>query len=388
MTANAHNSNGHRRVLIVVNHPLGGIRTYLLNNLPHIAKSGYVYTLLAPAGEAFTEFKHDVEDWPGVEFVEVPVKNRKHRLWPTVRRTLKTGRFDLIHSQGLRAGTETAFANFFLRLPHIITLHDTRHRTEFQGWRGALKKAAIARTAITASKIIAVSHDCLENHLEFFPSWARHTDRLTVILNGIDIAALQGAANGAADSVKVRLDGTPFVLGYFGRFMPEKGFTVLLDALRLLAPRGYQSRLRLIATSDPHGYGREYRKIVESDAALREMVKFVPPVPNIGALLPQVDLLVMPSLWEAYGLLAAEAMVLGIPVVGSDAIGLREVLRGTPAQTPEAGNAVALADAIENSCTPSSRHRSADFAAEASRRFDNHNSISKLHKFYYEMTGI
>ena len=385
MSSNTQIPNGQvRRVLVVVNHPLGGIRTYLLNNLPHIAKAGYAFTFLAPAGNAFEEFKLDVQDWPSVEFVDIPVRNRKYSISKGVWRGLQTRRFHLIHSQGLRAGAETALADLPFRVPHIITLHDTRDPSDFRGWLAGPKKRLVERMAITASKIIAVSNDCLQNHLDFFPYWKKHSDRLTVILNGIDVVALQQSAIGMTrvESDQVRPASDAYVLGFFGRFMPEKGFPVLLDALRLIVERGGHGNIRLIATDDPHGYGREYRREVAADLALRDRIEFVAPVPQIASLMSQVDLLVTPSLREACPLLPMEALVLGVPIVGSDAMGLREVLSGTPSLTPEAGNPNALADSIAVAIESNARLAAESYRAEATRRFDNSFAVDSLTRLY------
>ena len=53
-------------------------------------------------------------------------------------------------------------------------------------------------------------------------------------------------------------------------------------------------------------------------------------------------LLAVPSLWEALPLLPMEAMVAGVPVLGTDCIGLREVLRDTPSRVVRAGEVGAL----------------------------------------------
>lgn len=164
--------------------------------------------------------------------------------------------------------------------------------------------------------------------------------------------------------------------------MPEKGFVVLLDALRHLAHEGLRDRLRLIATRDPQGYRGEYMKLVREDAVLSRMVQFIDPVPNIGPLLKQMDVLVFPSLWEACPILPMEAMVLGIPVVGTNALGLREVLRGTPSFVPDAGDPNALAQAIVQSISSSSKATAQAFVPAARKRFDIQRSVTELKAIY------
>ena len=56
------------------------------------------------------------------------------------------------------------------------------------------------------------------------------------------------------------------------------------------------------------------------------MIEFVGWQRNAAAFLKQIDILAMPSLWEAFGLSAAEGMAAGKPVVASRVEGLPEVV--------------------------------------------------------------
>src|SRR5699024_9391685 len=47
---------------------------------------------------------------------------------------------------------------------------------------------------------------------------------------------------------------------------------------------------------------------------------------DIPEVMHTVDLIVIPSKWEGFGLIAAEAMACGIPIVASDVMGLSDVV--------------------------------------------------------------
>lgn len=375
-----------RRVLVVVTHPLGGIRTYLLNNLRFLREQGYVFTFMGPSGEAFRAFREvDIRGWPDAEFVEIRNFGSLTSVASTVARTIKIGNVALIHSQGLRAGFACALATHVRYVPHVITLHDTINPVNRIAGRMAwLKKRFVGSVTRRVDVIVAVSHDCAASYREYLASWKKAN--VQVIPNGVDVGALLtdsdqiSQASQQPDSVP--LNGSPCVAGFFGRFMPEKGFLQLLDALRILATNGFAESIRVLATKDPHGYRREYMKAVEEDSTLSQMIRFTDPVPHIGTLLQQIDILVMPSLWEACPLLPMEAMCMGVPVVGSDAIGLREVLRDTPSFMPKAGDAAELALAIQHAMDSSVKQRAADFAQIARKRFDNRYAADRLQQLY------
>src|ERR1041385_2651904 len=77
-----------------------------------------------------------------------------------------------------------------------------------------------------------------------------------------------------------------------------------------------------------HGWGttREDRQAL----AQLPNVRRVESAPEIGEILSQTRVLLMPSLWyEGFGLIVMESMLRGIPVVASDSGGLKEAKQGT-----------------------------------------------------------
>jgi glycosyltransferase involved in cell wall biosynthesis len=89
-------------------------------------------------------------------------------------------------------------------------------------------------------------------------------------------------------------------------------------------------------------------------------------------------LLAIPSLREAFGLVAVEGLVSGTPIVASDCIGLREVLKDTPARMFETGNSNDLANAILKIMKISPKTDSLNFIPTAKERFDIKGSVRKL----------
>ena len=391
-----------KRVLIPATHPLGGIRTYLLYNLRRLCREGFQFTFLSTAGETFDLFKNDVADWEGIGFVEVPAAKRgSYGMIQTIRQTLAKQEFALIHSQGLRAGTETGVANFFRQIPHLITLHDVIvPGNDLLGRFKWLKKRLISTATKHATAIIPVSHDCAANHLEHFPAWRRGPVRVETICNGVDVERLlqsqkqfeQSRQNGSVPLLRKELGLSDDVVigGFFGRFMPQKGFDILRDALLLLAKQGFQDRFCVLTTIDKNGYTNETIRSVTNNPIVSQMVRLIEPVTDIAPVMSQVDVLLMPSRWEAFSLLVEEAMVLGIPVIGSDCLGLREVLAQTLSYMPPKENpgalAAAIADFIENH--EQKKQEATEYSIIAQHRFNVNIATEQLLKLYAEFTGI
>lgn len=130
------------------------------------------------------------------------------------------------------------------------------------------------------------------------------------------------------------------------------------------------SRCPVVVAFGFGGFVRETKKLVR-DKNLENSVYFMPFTANSSSALKGFDVLAMPSLWEAYGLLAAEAMSAGTPVIGTDCIGLREVLKDTPWVMVPLRDSKALADALANEIKNPSRENAEEFRKVAMSRFDD-----------------
>ena len=110
----------------------------------------------------------------------------------------------------------------------------------------------------------------------------------------------------------------PFVTGYVGRLVEEKGVHILLRAVA-----GLSGHWQLcIMGSGPQ---RASLESLAAELGIAERVRFEDPIPSsqMPGYYNQLDALVLPSLtrpnWkEQFGRVLIEAMACGVPVVGSD----------------------------------------------------------------------
>jgi glycosyltransferase involved in cell wall biosynthesis len=116
----------------------------------------------------------------------------------------------------------------------------------------------------------------------------------------------------------LRPSPAPFLIGYLGRLVEEKGLWILLEAV---AGLDGDWRLELFG----HGPLRGALIARAADLGLAERIAVREPLPSteVPAQLRRLDALVLPSLtrpnWkEQFGRALVEAMACGVPVVGSD----------------------------------------------------------------------
>jgi glycosyltransferase involved in cell wall biosynthesis len=123
------------------------------------------------------------------------------------------------------------------------------------------------------------------------------------------------------------------VLGTYGRFCPQKGLDILLEAMRFI-PKHVAVHLQIGGGGSPAAESK-----LKALAQGLENVTFWGWVDDVPAFLRTCDVMVIPSRWEPWGNVCVEAKAAGKPVIASDVDGLSEQIQGcgmlVPSQNPQ-----------------------------------------------------
>jgi len=163
--------------------------------------------------------------------------------------------------------------------------------------------------------------------------------------------------------------------------MPQKGFNFLIDAAEILAKEVKELNDWKVLAIGSGDFSREYKTIIKKRGLEHKFI-FIPFQRDIVCVYKIIDLIAMPSVWEAFGLQAAEAMCVGVPIIVSDCIGLRETVKGTPAITFPSKDPSALAEAIRLMMVNYSRDNFDKFRDEAVKRFDVRRTSIKVAELF------
>lgn len=182
-------------------------------------------------------------------------------------------------------------------------------------------------------------------------------NKIDVVFNGVDSTKFRFEWDQAERLLRRRTlakDDEPIVL-FVGRFVREKGIHVLLNSANAILARQPKARFVLVGGGKHENLERFVRWY-----GLADRVTF--PGFQTGRSLLELyrvaDVAVFPSLYEPFGIVALEAMAAGVPVVASDAGGLREVvLHDKTGTLSYAGDAGSLAWAILRVLEDPGRHR-------------------------------
>lgn len=366
------------KVLMTALQPGGGIRTFFRYVYGQPVFDRYNFTLLAPDSGGLEAFLSTFLPPSRIELVSA--KPDKAGFVGQVRKLVKQHPFDLVHSHGFSAGLLTQLALTGNNTPHLMTGHDMFTKPLFFGFKGYMKHVLMAQLFSRMTAVHTVTEDAKHNFLEFFPGV--HGDRIYPILHGVDAKFFQfGTALDIRNEIGLSPE-TPLI-GFFGRFMSPKGFKILVDAMDIIRKRLKVSPMPHVVTFGWGGFIREDYVYLEK-LGLGDYFHQLPQTNNMPGALRGVDLVAMPSRWEACGLLAMEALSAGVPIVGSNAIGLREVLEGSPAIQVPVGEARALAEALmaEINDIESRQRVFESYQSEAVARFGIERPASKLAELY------
>jgi len=166
-------------------------------------------------------------------------------------------------------------------------------------------------------------------------------DRIVVIRNGIDLSP---PSTGGPD-LRAELGigtGIPLI-GFVGRLVPQKAPGLVVEAAALLARQGVEAMTVMIGAGP---LSPEVDRAI-ADLSLADRVRPLGHLSHAANGIGQLDVLVLPSLYEGCPYAPLEAMRAGVPVVLSDATGNRDVVdHGRTGLLFPPGDAASLAGAV------------------------------------------
>ncbi|MCI4349517.1 MAG: glycosyltransferase family 4 protein [Thermoplasmata archaeon] len=358
---------------------------------------------LRTSGDDVTVYASDLYDegrWerrsrfaPNVDGVPVERFPVYRRLVPGVTMPLMVGligalardRPEVIHAHSHRYGhvLECALVARALRIPLVVSTH--YHPADR---REPVRKRALLRlqdVLFGASAYRIASALVAETALEagllggFAPS-----ERIHIIPPGIDLGVWRNASVGARpDSLPSRY------LLYAGRIAPNKGLEVLLHALALVPP---PDRLPLVLV------GRDWGERPRLEALARLLgieayvswMGYVADPDEYQSMFRGAAAFVLPSEWEAFGLVLLEAMASGVPIIATSVGGVPEVLdRGRVGRLVPHGSPKALAEALHDVVrSPGTFRPGVDAARTWVDRFSWERCVAAHRRVYALLAGV
>src|SRR5688572_2753024 len=238
---------------------------------------------------------------------------------------LRRHRADVVLAMMKKDVRFTVPAARLLGIPSVV-----RHPNDrpLKGWIydralfGALPALHVANSFATRSTLLSSA------------SWL-DPSRVVVIHNGIDPAKVD-----SAQPAELGVAPGSLVIGFAGRLEQRKGLYDLIAAWPRIIEAVPHARL-VIA-----GRGRDEAQAWEKSSGMPG-IHWLGYRSDVPSVLHSIDIAVVPSHWEGFGIIAAEAMLARVPVVAANASSLPEIIRdGQEGLLVPPRDPVALADAV------------------------------------------
>jgi len=256
--------------------------------------------------------------------------------------------YDLVHSHYWLSGRVGNWAQDHWRVPHIISFHTlgaAKNDTLGVEQEPELRVATERHLAKICHRILAGTKREKEQLMSYYGALP---DSIGVVPCGVNLNLFH-----PVDKVKARqqlgFDHNESLMLYVGRFAPSKGADRLLAAMAYLRKL---SRMRLLIVGGDGHHTPEVQNLhkLSRELGIKDNVTFVGRIEQdrLPTYYNAADILVVPSRYESFGLVALESLACGTPVVTTPVGAVDNILReGETGHVVQNGSPRSLADGIK-----------------------------------------
>lgn len=278
------------------------------------------------------ELLKTLDDRVHIKLLKRNVGGEKVKTIIDITNYIRKNKIDVVHCNTFTAPELLLLKKFlFPKLKVVHTIHDV-------GQYSNLSKLRIAYRNIICDKFIAISETVKKDIIKH----GANPDKVKLVYNAINLDVFHRS------KIKI-FDKRNVIIGNVARFMPEKkGQDVLINAISIL-----KDTYPNIQCFFAGGYDSSHEKVFFEYAdkinrlGLERNIVLLGNVTNIPNFLETLDIFVLPSFYEGFGISLIEAMSMGIPSIASKIDGPEEIIGDNKRGLLfEKGNSLELAQKI------------------------------------------
>lgn len=361
------------KILYVISSLCGGGAEKLMNDLlPRIKNTGYDCELLVLTLKDEKYLSSLTNQ--GIKVTEVPAKKKGHiaRL-NYLYKFIKKGNFDLVHGNLFPVLYYCSIIKRFRlnSIPFVYTEHNTDNRRRHIKLLRPIEKI-IYKPFDCIISISNETQDSLLNWLKIDKK-ASEIQKFHVIPNGVPLEEFHNALPYSRDSILSSGLNNDYLMCMIGSFTEQKNHLFMLDVIQLLP-----NKFKLVLLGEG-----PLKKLIEmkiKELNLENRVIMMGFQKDVASIIKACDLVVIPSKWEGFGLIAVEAMACRKPVICNDVPGLSEVV-GKAGLRIESGNVDMFKEGILHVASESNGKISEENCYKQSAKF----CIEKMKKNYCDV---
>lgn len=282
---------------------IGGAESYVATAAACLAERGYNVSLASWGGHLADKLSRQ-----GIRHFLIPIRLHVGLAAFLLERVIKQQKIDLVHANSAAAGLAAVRACTHLGVPCVYTAH------------GVLGHDPREQALGQADRIICVSDFLRRLIIERnFPE-----KRLVTLYNGVDTNLFYpNPAAGQAMRAKLGIKPEEFVIGIVSRIrnLHDKGHA---DVLAMLHRYAAQDNWKLLVVGKGRGFSALKSEVKR--LGLTGKVCFAGFYEDVQPIMAAMDILALPSNFETFGLVLAEANAMGKPVVAYSVGGVPEAI--------------------------------------------------------------
>jgi glycosyltransferase involved in cell wall biosynthesis len=298
------------------------------------------------------------------------MRNTELRALMRLRKIIKDGRYDVVHTHLYRAQIYARPAARLAGTPVVVTTEHSIGETHIERRKMTKGVRALYLASEKFSDATIAVSDIVKDRLT---RWGVRPGKITVIPNGVDTDEL-GFDAGARDTVRAQFGLSPdtYVIGALGRLDPNKRVDLTMEAAAPML--GERCKILVV------GRGEDQARLEAAAQRLgvTEHVIFGGYQADTTAMLAAFDLYVAASLQETFGLSVLEALASGLPVLYTTCPALDGIQ--TERARMVAGTPDALRDEIRKELETGPRPRVAD--SRVFERYGIESVVSRIDDLY------
>ncbi|KAA6440700.1 glycosyltransferase [Dyadobacter flavalbus] len=305
------------RVLVIINDvSQGGGEKLLASSLPFFKKKGIDIALLLLNGKASVpSFLSDIKK-AGITIHDLGINSFYNPLcaWK-IRTFLTANTFDVVHVHLFPAQywASLAVSSMMVRPVLIFTEHSNHNKRREKKYLQGIERAAYK----PYSAIIAIT-DSVNTKLV---AWIGQGEKIHTIHNGVDLTGIADAPkldrSALRAQLNIPLNARLILMAASFRYPKDQG--ALIKACAIL---GKEYHVLLAG----EGELKEKTKALAVECGVENQVHYLGFRTDISSLMKTVDLNVLSSSYEGMSGVTLESLAAGVPFLGSDVAGIREIV--------------------------------------------------------------
>lgn len=313
-----------KKKIIHIAQSAGGVAEYIYMLMKNMNKEQYTNILIVSEDykEQINRFQNLVEKIYFVPMIrEINIKSDFLAV-KEVRKILKLEKPDIIYLHSSKAGAIGRIALLFNMKTKIVY---NAHGWYFNAQISKLKKkifAIIERIlALKTNKIINISKSEYTSAIQYKIAPKK---KMCIIENGIDFSKFEKCDQYRENTRKAyQIKENEILIGVVGRISEQKDPMTSIKAFKLIHEKNKNTKFMFIGSGELEKQILEYAKQnkIEKDIIITGWIK------EVEKYIPALEIAILPSKWEGFGLVLIEYMACDKPIIASNVGGIADIIQ-------------------------------------------------------------